>query len=652
MAIVAMKKVQVLTLQSSQQIVLDFLQKKASFELIETDIQEQGYLDCIVKLRETEKTVADLDFAIKFLTPHSKSSKGFKYALMGEKEIFSSKRIEEIKDQFNFQEVVLRIQDLEILQNKLKKSETEINKELESVEVLKNMNIDLNELEEQDSVDICFGKVRNQFYPILKDQISKTCKEAELFLIEESPAETAFYVVSSKDLSASIKEIMQKNSAREIKINDKCNNISNYVRSLKEEIRNIKKDLNEISQKTKILVSELPKLKVCYDYFSWEKERREISSRGSWTDYTVIFTGWIKAKKIKKTQLEIEQITQFESAIFEIEPEEGEEPPVEIQNNKFFTPFEAVTRLYGLPKASELDPTPYLSFFFLVFFGFCLTDAIYGLLLAIISFGILKIMKVPSDMKGIFILLGWSGIITVFMGILFAGYAGISESVIPVYLLKLKVFDMNTGTNAVMALAFGLGILQLWVGTLIAGMHEWRTGSKLKAFFTKYSWTILFLAIGISFVLNNPETAKYVRYGGVAFILFGLAWGEPWFLIPIKGPLNFINEIIGWVSNTLSYARLFALGLSTGVVAVVFNQIALTVGEMLPVGVNYIIMIVIILFGHILNIAMNVMGAFIHSARLQFVEFFGKFMEGGGRKFNPLSRKSTYVYIENDNQSI
>jgi V/A-type H+-transporting ATPase subunit I len=112
----------------------------------------------------------------------------------------------------------------------------------------------------------------------------------------------------------------------------------------------------------------------------------------------------------------------------------------------------------------------------------------------------------------------------------------------------------------------------------------------------------------------------------------------------LLGFLGVVNEAISWLSNILSYSRLFSLGLATGVIALAFNSIAVTLGGMMPALLGIPIMILLILFGHTLNIGLNLLGAFVHSGRLQFVEFFGKFLEGGGRKFSPLRRKPVYAF--------
>jgi V/A-type H+-transporting ATPase subunit I len=242
-------------------------------------------------------------------------------------------------------------------------------------------------------------------------------------------------------------------------------------------------------------------------------------------------------------------------------------------------------------------------------------------------------------------LLALCGGATTIMGLLFGGYAGIEN--VPEFLLSFQIFDMNSGINSVMAFAYILGFIHLWFGTLIAGVHKWKQGEKREAFYLHFSWTIFFILIAFSFLGEDATISSLLRNIALVFLFLSLSYDAVWYLKPVKGLIMLMNEGVSWLSQVLSYTRLFALGLSTGVVALVFNQLAVIIGDMLPSGIGMVVMVIFILAGHLLNIAMNLLGAYIHSARLQFVEFFSKFLEGGGRKFAPFTRSSAYVYVEN-----
>ncbi|MBT4936877.1 hypothetical protein HON22_03075, partial [Candidatus Peregrinibacteria bacterium] len=613
----------------------------------------EGKLDnkkALIELRDAEKNVADIDFAIRFLKPYSKDGRGFAYALLGEKEAFVESRVREIVAQYNFQDIVAQLQDIEVAMNHSKTNISEITKEIGSLRIFSQLGLDLKGISSQKSVSVFFGKILSPNYLIFKDGLEKKVRELEIQKAQSNDTETSFYILVSQDKKDEVVQLMKKHEASEIAIPEACEHIPKYLKSLEHSLSEQEKKLISFQGQAKVLTKELPKLKACHDYFLWKKENAFVGNHGEYTRYTVIFHGWVKQNELETLQMELSHITQNSTTIVSLTPEENEEVPVEIENNKYVAPFELVTRMYGLPKVSELDPTPVLAVFFLVFFGFCLTDTLYGILLAAICFSVLAFMKVPREIRGLFTLVGVCGVSTTILGLIFGGYAGISPEHFPQFIQNLQVFDTTNSEDilTIMKVTFGLGAFQLWYGTIVAGIHAFKSKRMAESFFEHFSWTIFFASIAFSvFFVENPQMSQYLMIASLVFISLCLSYKtKNIFLKLIVGPFNFIQEIIGWGSNILSYARLFALGLATGVIAMVFNEIAIIISQMLPVYIGIPIMVFIILFGHTLNIAINVLGAFIHSARLQFVEFFGKFLEGGGRRFRPFERKSRYVYLE------
>ena len=654
MAIVPMQKVEIISLLSYKKTVLDFLQKQKVFEL-QINEEKVENEDSLRELRESEKNVADIDFAIRFLKPYLKDKRGFSYALLGEKESFSEIRVREIVAQYNFQDIVSQLQDIEIASNHSKTRIAEIEKETSDLRIFSQLKLDLEHVSSQKSVALFFGRILSPNYKLFKEEVEKKVKELEIQRVEFNDTETSFYIVISEDKKREAQEAMKKYEASEVILPENCMNISKYLKDLEHSLNEEKKRLSGFQKQAENFTKELPKLKACHDYFLWKKENAFVGNQGQHTNYTVIFHGWLKKNQLKTLEMELAQITQNSTTIIALENQQGEEAPVEIENNKYIAPFEVVTRMYGLPKVSELDPTPILAVFFLVFFGFCLTDTLYGLLLAAICFSVLTFMKVPREIRGLFTLVGVCGISTTILGLIFGGYAGISPEHFPQFIQNLQVFDTTNSEDilTIMKITFGLGAFQLWFGTIVAGVHALKSKRFTEAFCEHFSWTLFFIAIAHStFFIDNAQASQYTTIGALVFISLCLSYKtKNIFLKAIVGPFNFIQEIIGWGSNILSYARLFALGLATGVIAMVFNEIAIIISQMLPVYIGIPMMIFIILFGHTLNIAINVLGAFIHSARLQFVEFFGKFLEGGGRRFKPFERKSRYVYLEDELRS-
>lgn len=311
-----------------------------------------------------------------------------------------------------------------------------------------------------------------------------------------------------------------------------------------------------------------------------------------------------------------------------------------MENNSFIKPFETVTGVYGSPKPNELDPTPYLAPFFIVFFALCLTDAGYGLVIALTSLGAIKFLKIPREKQRLWRLLGYGGIATFIIGALFGGWFGIdvaslSPGPVKGFIEFFKIIDPVKDTLRFMVLAFVLGIIQLWFAQIVKSLLALRRKDRGTAY-SGVAWASLILtgmvwviasALGQTLLTNIALSLIFLEL--VALLFTESRTTKNIFLKPLTGIIGIINGSIGIMSATLSYSRLMALGLSTGIIAFIFNTLAGIFRDLIPY-VGWIVWFIIIVGGHVFNLAINTLGSFIHSARLQFVEFFPVFMEGGG----------------------
>lgn len=423
-------------------------------------------------------------------------------------------------------------------------------------------------------------------------------------------------------------------------------------RTLEEGITKNEEILRRLSQ-------ELPSLMRARQYLRWLDAKQSVREAMQRTISTVIVLGWLPKKMMQSFEIKLQR-TLPESAILKMKTMEGEEAPVELNNPLFLKPFESVTTLYGLPRATELDPTPLISLFFILFFGLCLTDAGYGLVLAIIMFLFIKLKKITLEKGRLWYLLLIGGVVTFFVSIPFGGWFGLTPLQVQGF-LPSAVVDTNgdgladlfvgqiwnlgetKGISFLQNLSLALGIIHLSLGIFMAGYMKWRSGDKAGAMWADWTTLVLFSAIAWYFFgeTSNQNIALYTIYACVALVIWGKGYGSAWYLRPLYGLLGIVNLAMGMLSNTLSYLRLLALGLVTGALALAINLVAEQIGALFPIYIAIPVMFVIYFVGHLVNIALNTLGAFIHSGRLQFVEFFGQFFEGGGRPFAPFKRHTS-----------
>ncbi len=371
------------------------------------------------------------------------------------------------------------------------------------------------------------------------------------------------------------------------------------------------------------------------------------------TQSTVTLFGWIAKSLFDPLEKKLHKISPA-TALFTVEPLAGEQAPVLIKNPAWLKPFESVTLLYGLPQNGELDPTPLLAPFFILFFALCLTDAGYGIILAVAMAAFIWKKKLKLQDAPLWWLLMLGGIATFIVSIPFGGWFGMTPDQAPGFLtetradgqmwFKGQIWNLGAtpGITFFQNLSIVLGLVHLCFGMVLGGISKGLRGSWIEGFWM--DWTqLLLIGAGLGYALAPAEWSSVALWSiwiSLIVVIWGKGYGSVWYMRPLYGFLGLLNLAMGMMSNTLSYLRLLALGLVTGALALAVNLVAEQIGGFMPSILSLPVTIIIYIVGHTANIALNVLGAFIHSGRLQFVEFFSQFFEGGGRQFSPFKRSN------------
>ncbi len=385
------------------------------------------------------------------------------------------------------------------------------------------------------------------------------------------------------------------------------------------------------------------------DYLTIERDRERIKSKMRVTKRTFNFEGWVPSH-LKDG---VERILDRYGCHYEYrEPLEGEEVPVMIENSAAVTPFEAVTQMYSMPDYKGFDPTKWFAIFYAMFFGIMLSDAGYGLVITIATFVALKKFELEGMTKKMVKMFMYCGIATVFWGAMFGGWFGDLIPVVADVLFGKKVeikpiwFNPIDDPTRLLIWSLGFGVVHIFLGMAINAYMLIKRGHFWDAVFDVFSWYVLIIGAIMYGALgnSNPMFGKIGLYmaviGAAVLLLTGgrknKGFGK------VTGGLGALYGITGYVSDILSYSRLLALGLATGVIASVVN----TMGSLGGRGiVSFIVLIVVGIVGHSFNMAINILGAFVHSSRLQYIEFFGKFYEDGGEEFDPFRNETKYIRI-------
>ncbi len=359
----------------------------------------------------------------------------------------------------------------------------------------------------------------------------------------------------------------------------------------------------------------------------------------------MIFEGWVPKEAAPKLNRYLDESS---AAYITSEPGPEDKAPILLKNKGFAEKFEKLGELYSLPSYKELDMTPFFAPFYALFFGFCLGDAGYGILIAAAS--MYARSKVKKELKPMTVLVFYLGLATLFFGIIGGTFFGIAlyQTNLPVY-RELNAMFREQGTDINMLLFYlsvTLGGIQIIFGMVLKAINETIQFGWQYAVGT-YGWLTLILGsllvyltsliTGIPMESLNPALYTVLVVSGI-MILFLNNLKRNVFANFGLGLWNTYNMATGLLGDLLSYIRLFALGISSAILGFVFNSLAVSMSGNIPV-VSAIVMVIILLFGHGINLFMSGLGAFVHPMRLTFVEFYKNAgFSGGGKQYNPFRK--------------
>lgn len=396
------------------------------------------------------------------------------------------------------------------------------------------------------------------------------------------------------------------------------------------------------------------------DYFRIQKEKYSALEKLAMTNRVFVLRGYIPEKRVEKVVGALEK--SYTVAVEVTDPDrETQDVPVLLENNAFAAPVESITEMYSLPGKDDIDPNPVMAFFYYVFFGLMLSDAGYGLLMVIAMLFAKAKLKLEPKMKKTVNMFLYCGISTMFWGTMFGSWFGDAPQVI-----AREFFGKEIGSTAVwfepvndpmklLLYSFLFGIIHLFVGLGVRFYMLWKDGKHLDAICDVVPVYLLVtgaapLCAGIIIDVPTMLTTigKYLAIAGAVLTVLTSGRSSKNILGKLGGGLyGLYNTASGYLGDILSYSRLLALGLSTGVIATVINLLGTMPGNKI---VKLILFIFVFLVGHTANIAINLIGTYVHTNRLQYVEFFSKFYEGGGRSFTPLKANTKHFRFKEEIQ--
>lgn len=418
---------------------------------------------------------------------------------------------------------------------------------------------------------------------------------------------------------------------------------------LRAEIAKLDKDVEAYRAGLESRRSELPSLekKVREQYAQLNLYLASVTGKAAAENSLIVYEGFAPAEDKEKLCTELDKMSIYYIA----EPAKAEDrPPIKLKNNWFVRQFEPLTKMYGMPVYDEFDPTVFLSIFFLLFFSMCMGDMGYGILLVIIG---LALRGKEGGLAKMWNLVTTLGVGTIVVGFVMGGFFGISlydQTWVPSWMKKLMIVgDMQVGGSTYskqMVLSLVIGILHICLAMLLKAVWSIRRNG-FKNSLSTLGWTLLVvggvvgLTVGLAGILSEAAM-KWTLIGIASVSALGIFVFNKWGRNPIvnigSGLWDTYSMASGLMGDVLSYIRLYALGLSGGMLGQTFNQIAEMIKGTDPTW-QWIPFVVVLLVGHALNLAMSCLGAFVHPLRLNFVEFFkNSGYEGMGAEYNPVRK--------------
>ncbi|MBQ4105355.1 MAG: V-type ATP synthase subunit I [Clostridia bacterium] len=673
MAILQMQRINIYALNKHCKEILETLQRMGVMQVEQVDIEDSVFYreDTSAFQASYRRSAAAVKSASEILSTYVKYKKSLLSSLEGRKPL-SKEEYYKLTD--NYTEVLKIAYDIisdnkKIIENKAKIVAYE--SRLEALSPWQNLDVPMLQSATKTTTSVIGSFQEKLDYETLRLRIAETDPDLELFDLE---------IVSSDDNQTCIfavcmnKDIERFNSALRkigfiLPAFDSKLSPQEAIKELKNKIERREKLIEEHISNITAQKDMLDSLNFLEDYFVMKSDRYAQIDNISYSPHTFVMTGYVTkrdSEKLSKLLLE-----KYDAEV-ELEDVDGDDVPVVLSNNKFTEPVEGVVLSYSAPHRKEIDPTGIMAVFYYIFFGMMFSDAGYGLVMALACGIAVKVFKnMEQGLKKSLKMFFWCGVSTFFWGLMFGSFFGDAVQVISrtffgaeapvIYGITTPIWFNPTegaGPTKLLMFSFLLGIIHLFAGLILQAVNYVRNGKWLYAIYDDVSWILL--VGGAVFALLSTEMLAsmagfqlppvWLTIGGImalvgaVLILFCSARNKNPFKRLIKGAYN-LYGVTSYLSDILSYSRLLALGLATGVVAQVFNQLGAMIGNSF-VGVVAFVLIFVV--GHVLNIGINALGAYVHTNRLQFVEFFGKFYEGGGRDFKPYAVNTKYYNIKED----
>lgn len=668
MAIERLKKALIVTYKGKKEELLEKLFNLRVFHIEDLSYatDEIGHFKKLYTQRNYSEYLSKISLIFSIFKEFGFNQKSFIKSFLPDDIALTEGEFDDVIKNFNFEKFYNEAISLYNRYNEISEVEGKVLEEKAYINLLKHFPFDFSILLGTEKTNSLVGLIKNQQLYKLQENEKDFLKNSFFYVFDSAKGSTKVFFIFLKEDYSKVDEIIKSYGIELIEPKKEIVGfVEEEVLRISEKLLNINKEKNIIISKLKELSSQSKKLITLEDYYSsLNKKEESVIKFIEGKNYCVI-KGFVRTFDVAKVLSFSNDDNCF---VFIGDPEPQDLVPVSLRNGIIFKPFEFLIKLFGVPSYGVVDPTPLVAILFSVFFGIALGDAFYGLVLAIFGGLFAYKYKQKVQARNFFMIMLYGGITAVIAGLLTGSFAGnflsmyFPMSGFTVILKSLQIINTNSPSGSMNFLIFAIliGVFTQLLGVFVSVIVKLRQKDFCNALFNGVGWLLFLPGLMFLFVIKSFPQLKMVDsillYAGLAFLLIG-GWisVRNFFFKPVAAVVNLYGirssyGITSFLGDALSYSRLFALGLSSSILASSFNLMARAISSMFG-NFGIVPLILILLATHALTLVMNVLGSFIHSMRLNFLEFFGRFYEIGTYEFKPLGYNFKNIRVENKREA-
>ena len=630
MALLQMKKVAFIAHASSRATVMKTLQNMAAVEITSMKEEDLRAARAPEALSALEARLADVRESLTLIKRYDETKTGF----LTPKPAISRDELGKVSERFTEAEAaVRRMKQFSEEMNALKSRRQRLLSRIAQLEPFEHFDAPLESVGTGRYTTSLLGTIPGT----ATEKYEQICEtyEGQAYFETVDRLHMAVYIIMPKSVAEKLTGELKYIGFSEAYTKDLYGTPKDLIYDFRSECEAIESEAAEHEEKARKFVEDKLTLQAVEDYLVNEIDRERSIEKLGETDATFMLNGWIIAEQQERVEKVLREAAP-EAYITFSEPADDDIPPTAVHNKKLVAPFEAVTDMYSIPSSKGFDPNFLMSIFYFFIFGMMIGDAAYGVILTAGAYLVLRLKKPTGMFRQVTTVIMICGISTLFWGLMFGSVFSISG-------IK-GVFDPLGDPMPLLILCLGVGVLHLLAGLGFAAYMNIKRGKIWDAIFDNVSWMMVLVGACMLALGGTAGTVGiYIALAGLAILLFTQGRAKKGFVGKAVGGLASIYGITGYLSDILSYCRIFGMGLATNVIGMVFNTIA---GLFFGPVFGYLAGIIVLTIGHVFNIAINTLGAFVHTARLQYIEFFSKFFEGSGHAFSPLGVRTRNYRLE------